>query len=64
MDRRSGAWWGRWIALAVLLLSPGLAHAALDAADCAACHQSVAAQYAATGGHAIVQYQAGGSGFP
>ena len=54
MDRRSGAWRYLWIALAAMLPTSHLVHAALDADDCSACHQSVAAQYVATGGHAIV----------
>jgi hypothetical protein len=46
---------GRWIALVVTLLTcASVSAAALDADDCSACHQSIGAQDAATGGHAIV----------
>jgi predicted CXXCH cytochrome family protein len=53
-DRESARRWRRRIALVAILLTAPAARAALDADDCASCHQSIAAQYAATGGHAIV----------
>lgn len=42
------------VALAVLVLASATAHAALDADDCAACHQTQTTQAATTGGHAAV----------
>src|SRR5436190_1219332 len=53
-DRNDEVRWGRWIILGIMLLIPHVTHAALDADDCGACHPSIAAQDAATGGHAIV----------
>ncbi len=42
------------LAVVAAMALPCLAYAAIGADDCASCHQSVAAQYAATGGHAVV----------